>query len=113
MSVFVNMCIVGPLIAAVSFRRYHGDCPLLLDFVGYVVSIISFIRNNMYSEQALNQICGRHTVVRLPAGELQPDRIAQGVNDNMDFRRQATTAAADGLSFAPPFAPAECWCART
>jgi hypothetical protein len=44
----------------------------------------------------------------MAAGKQQANRIAQGVNDGMDFRRQTAATTSDGLSIAPPFAPAEC-----
>ncbi|WP_034607756.1 hypothetical protein, partial [Desulfovibrio gigas] len=58
--------------------------------------------------QALEQFSCRDAIVRVTAGEKQAYRVAQGVHSGMDFGRQATATAADGLDFAPPFPPAAC-----
>src|SRR5947209_14114508 len=44
----------------------------------------------------------------------EAERIAQGIDQSVDFRAQSASAAPDRLVFAVFFlAPALCWCART
>jgi hypothetical protein len=48
-------------------------------------------------------------IVSLSAGQTDRERIAQGIDDGVDFRRQSAARAADGLIFAPFLsAPALC-----
>jgi len=51
----------------------------------------------------------QHLHIRLPAGQAERQRIAQGVDDHMDFGGQAAARAAYGLIEAPFLrAPALC-----
>jgi hypothetical protein len=55
------------------------------------------------------QVVGAIQVVRLAAGEKEGDRIAERIDDRMDFGAQPAARAADCLVFAVFFfAPALC-----
>ena len=57
---------------------------------------------------------GLFDVVNLAAGQADGQRIAERVDDGVDFRRQAAARTAYGLVETPFLrAPALCWCART
>lgn len=49
----------------------------------------------------------------LAFGQIEGDRTAVEMGLEMDFRREATVRAAEGLALLPPFAPAAETCART
>ena len=108
MSLFVQMGVVGSLFAPVAFGRDDGDRPSLFDGGNQRIAIVRFIADVVGCIQALEQFRCRDAVVRVAAGEEQPQRVAQGVHSGMDFGCQATAAAADGLGFAPPLPPAAC-----
>ena len=47
-------------------------------------------------------------VANLTAGEDEPQRIAEGIDGDVDLARQAAARTSDGLILSPPFAPAAC-----
>jgi hypothetical protein len=51
--------------------------------------------------------------MHLACGQDKANRIAQRVDACADLCAQAAARTPDRLIFAPPFAPAACWCART
>jgi hypothetical protein len=51
--------------------------------------------------------------MHLACGQDKANRIAQRVDACVDLRAQTAARTPDRLIFAPPFAPAACWCART
>ena len=52
---------------------------------------------------------GTDEIMRLAARQVEADRIAERIDESMDFGAQATTRAADGLVLANFFlAPALC-----
>ena len=51
-------------------------------------------------------------IVAMPSGQLERNRQAEGVDDEVNLGRAPTPRAADRVRFSPPLPPAECWCAR-
>ena len=74
-----------------------------------MIGVISLIAEQGFGRDKRQQCGGLRDVMDLPTREVERQRIAQGVDDHMDFRREPTTRAANGL-IEPPFlrAPAEC-----
>jgi len=62
----------------------------------------------MQLDRALNQLASRPAIVPLALGDLENQRQAQSVDDQVNLGRQATTRTADAVLRGPPFAPAAC-----
>ena len=74
-----------------------------------MVGVISFVGEQGLGLDKRQQRVGLRDVMDLPAREAERQRIAQGVDDHMDFRREPAARAADGLVETPFLrAPAEC-----
>jgi len=74
-----------------------------------VVGVISPVGDEGIGFDLSRERLGLCDVVGLAAREAERQRIAQGIDDRMDFCREATTRAADGLVEAPFLrAPALC-----
>ena len=74
-----------------------------------MVGIITLVGEQCFGLDKRQQRVGLRDVMDLPTREAERQRIAQGVNDHMDFRREPAARAANGLVEAPFLrAPAEC-----
>src|ERR1700704_4072275 len=67
----------------------------------------------MFEGNAADQVLGLEDVVHLAAREDEANWIAQRIHTRADLGAQAAARTPDRLIFAPPFAPAACWWART
>ena len=77
------------------------------------IGIVGFVAQQGLWLGVFEQGLGASQIVDLPGREHQIDRIAQGIDKDMNFGGQSAAGSADGL-FAVFFrAPALCWCART
>ena len=91
-------------------RRYLTHCEARNQAVG----VIAFVGENGLGFYLGQELFGLGDVVDLSAGEAQRQRVAQGVDDDMNFGRQTTTRSSYGLVETPFFrAPALCWWALT
>ena len=99
---------------AVGLGRNDGSDPALLETLDECVGVITLVGDDGLGLDRLEQRLGLRDVGRLPRRQRERDRIAEIVDNSVDFRRQAATRATDGLVLAVFFwAPALCWCART
>ena len=74
-----------------------------------MVGVITLVGEQGLRLDKRQQRVGLRDVMDLPTREAERQRIAQGVNDHMDFRREPAARAADGLVETPFLrAPAEC-----
>jgi hypothetical protein len=64
--------------------------------------VISFVAKDVIGRQTVNQGLGLRDVAGLTRREDKPQRVAQCIDDRMDFGRQSATRAADRTSFRPP-----------
>jgi hypothetical protein len=67
----------------------------------------------LVERQTADQILGLANVVHLARGQDEAKWIAERVHARADLRAQAAARTPNRFIFAPPFAPAACWCART
>ena len=67
----------------------------------------------MFKRHAADEVLGLENVVHLAAGQDEADGIAKCIDTDTDLGAQAAARTPDRLIFAPPFAPAACWWART
>ena len=111
---FVEFLIVGARLEA--FGASRNDRP----FSGFAqrfkypgLGLEALVGDHGPSTQAGQQRIGAVQFALLTRGQVQPKRIAQGIDHRMDLGAQPAFAAADG--FIAPFlrAPALCWWART
>ena len=86
----------------------HGDSALLGDGVAERFCIVTFVAQNMLGGQVGDQCLRLGDVADLPGRQDEPQGIAYGIDNGMDFRGQAAARPADRASFRPPFLPAAC-----
>ena len=92
-------------------RRVGGDHrrhPGAVEVGAEAVRVIGGVGDQGLARQSSDQPLGLGDVAHLAAGEDEPQGIAQAIDGDVDFARQAAARAADGLSLSPPFAPAAC-----
>jgi hypothetical protein len=74
------------------------------------ISIVSFVGKQGFGLDKMQERLGLVDVVHLSARQTERQRIAQGVDDYVDFCREPAAGAANGLVDAPFLrAPALCW----
>jgi curved DNA-binding protein CbpA len=78
-----------------------------------VVGVIGGIGDDDIGGHAVDERSGLRSITGLAGGEDEAHRAAQAANGEMDLGGQAAARASDGLIASPPFAPQECWWART
>jgi len=86
----------------------HGDSALLGDGIAERFCIVAFVAQNMLGGQVDDQCLSLGDVADLPGRQDEPQRIAHGIDNGMDFCGQAAPRTADRASFRPPFLPAAC-----
>ena len=98
-----------PFDFAVGFWRDHRLDDARFEALDEAVAVVSLVGEKRSGIGLRHQCFGLGDIVDLAAGEAEHERISQGVDDGMDFRRQAAARAAYGLVFARFFwAPALC-----
>lgn len=114
MARLVAMPIDWALIDSVATRRDIGDSVGGFDDSDQLIAVVAFVGGNSSGWNIRNQRGTLGHIGDLPAGQDQTQRIAQGIDARMNFRRQSTARSADRLIATVFFgAPAACWCART
>lgn len=74
-----------------------------------MIGVIPLVGQQGFRLDQRHERFGLRDIVNLPTREAERQRIAQGVDDDMDFRREPTARAADGLIETPFLrAPALC-----
>ena len=112
MALLVKLLVVRDRLASVYFGwddRLGAESEVRPD----PVDVVCLVGNDVLGHKAVDQCFGLRAVVDLAGREDEAQRIAEGIDGDVDFRGRATARAADRLSLGPPFPPAECWCART
>src|ERR1017187_4262363 len=93
---------------AIGFGRNHRGDSSLSEGIDQLISIVSLVAKQGVWIGAVDQLLRASQIVGLSRGEHQFDRIAQSIDEGMDFGRQSATGSADRL-FAVFFrAPALC-----
>lgn len=90
-------------------RNDRGDAPRLQG-QDQGVGVIGLVGQEGSRTDSGQQRLGLAKIGGLAGGQRDADRIAQGVDDDVDLGGQSASGAADGLVFAVFFrAPALCW----
>src|SRR5438876_4774147 len=115
MACLVHFFVESALVFAIALRRDHDVFSCLAKrFDHPLVGIEGFVCNQSLGLHLRKQRVGPFQVMGLARGEEEGKRIAQGIDQAMDFSVQSAFAAPDRLVFAGFFwAPALCWWART
>lgn len=78
------------------------------------LGVVGFVCDDGLRGRVLEQDIGSLKIMGLARREDKARRIAQRIDPGVDLGAQPAPAAPDGLFFwIPPFAPAQCWWART
>ena len=74
-----------------------------------MIGVISLVAEQSFGLDKCQQRVGLRDIMDLPTRQAECHRVAQGIDDHMDFRREPAARAANGL-VDPLFfwAPAEC-----
>jgi hypothetical protein len=105
--------IACPRQLAICFWRNHRGDPSLSESVDQRIRVVSLISKQGFWIGAVDQLLRAGQIVGLSRRQHQFDRIAQSVDQRVDFGRQSTAGSTDRLPAVFFRAPALCWCART
>jgi hypothetical protein len=75
-----------------------------------VIGVVPLVGNHGLSRQMFDQLGGVINVGKLSCRQNHPQRIAQGVDRDMEFGAQSAPRATNFLTPSFFLAPAECWC---
>ena len=113
MALLVELGIVCNGLGAGAFRGDHGDNAVGAQVCSEGIGVEGLVGDQDLGGQAADERFGLGDVVRLAGGETNAQRIAERIDGDVQLGAQAPARAPDGLILSPPFAPAECWWART
>ena len=94
-------------------RRNNRLAALRSDCLDEGIRVVAFVGHDEFGWLVLDQCLGLLDIRDLTRRENNPQRIAQGIDCNMQLGRQSPSRAADVLTAGFFLAPAECWWART
>src|SRR3974390_1748289 len=112
-ALLVDVLVVWDGLRSRAGRRDYRLAPSLSNAGTKAIGVEPSIGQQLVERQTADQILGLEDVVRLAWGQNEANGITQRVHARADLRAQAAARTPDRLIFAPPFAPAACWCART
>ena len=107
-AVFVDVSVVAVVSGSAAVHRDHNLGALSLDSLAEVICVVGFVGQDMLGGKALDQSMGLSDVVTFSACEDETNRIAQGIDRDMQLGCQTAFAPANGSIFRPPFLPAAC-----
>lgn len=93
--------------------RDHRRSAVAADRCAERVAVVPFVGHDVVGREAFDEGLRLVQVVTLPGGQAKPHRPAFAVHRGVDLGAQAPARTADRFAADPPWAPAECWCART
>jgi len=113
MALLVEVGIVRDGLGAGTVRGDHGVDVVRAQVRSEGIGVEGLVGNQDFGGQAADECFGLGDVVRLAGGETNAQRIAERIDGDVQLGAQPPARAPDGLILSPPFAPAECWWART
>ncbi len=113
MALLVEVGIVRDGLGARAVRGDHGADVVLAQVCSEGIGVEGLVGDQDLGGQAADERFGLGDVVRLAGGETNAQRIAERIDGDVQLGAQPPARAPDGLILRPPFAPAECWWART
>ena len=100
--------IASPGRRAIGFWRNHRGDPSLSEGVDQRICVVSLIAKQGSWISAADQLLRTSQIVGLSRRQHQFDRVAQGIDQRVDFGRQSATGSADRLRAVFFRAPALC-----
>ena len=100
--------IACPLDLAIGLGRDDGSDPPAGEDGDEGIGIVALVANQGFGLGVFDERLGADEIVGLPGREHQLDRIAQGIDEGVDFRGQSAARSADRLRAVFFRAPAEC-----
>lgn len=98
---------VAPLLSVFPWRDHWSDCSLIED-VDQRIGIVSLVADESARIGSFEQRFRGGQIMRLPRCQHQVERIAQGIDEHVDFGAQSSARFADGLCAVFFRAPALC-----
>ena len=80
------------------FRRDHTLIARAIRLLSEVICVITLVCEQSSELDQPHQRLSLRDIVNLTAGQDEPQRITQCIDDLVDFRRESTTREADSLS---------------
>jgi len=101
--------VAGPWRLALGLRRNHRGNVALSEGVKQRVGVVGLVANQGLRIGIVEQQLGASQIVSLPRREPHLDRIAEGIDEGVDFGGQSAARSADRLLAVFFRAPALCW----
>ena len=79
------MTVKIPLFQPIRFGRHDDLRSLLSGQIQEMIGVVGLVGNGLIRMKARNQVTGRDNVMDIAAREMNPDRIAQFINNSMDL----------------------------
>jgi hypothetical protein len=92
---------------AVLFRGNHRDASLLAQAFEQAVAVVASVGEEVGVGHVFGKRLGDRVIVSLPFGELELDRISEGVHASVNLCGEPAARGSDGLRTAFFWAPAE------
>ena len=93
---------------AIGLRRDDDGHSFGFDGLRDRTGIVAFVGDEVACPGCLDELRRFGDVVDVSGGEVEVDRVAQSVDEGMDFRSGAASRASNTLILGPPFPPAAC-----
>lgn len=93
----VERKIASPWHLTIGFWRNHRGDPSLSESVDQRVRVVSLVAKQGDWISAIDQLLRTSQIVDLSRRQHQFDRIAQGINESVDFRGQSTAGSTNRL----------------
>lgn len=97
MPLFVPMGVVFALLLTVGGRWNYRFGLFFGNALQNIIRIIRFVGYQTLKFVAVHQSLGLRAVMPMPAGQNKPQRIAQSIDNYVNFGGEATAAASQGL----------------
>ena len=94
---FVKMAVILALDDAIGFRGNHREDGLLTQPIQYGIRVIGFVHDGIDGRLAGRQCRGLSHIGDLAGSGDEPQGIAQGIDQDMNFAAEPTPRTADGL----------------
>ena len=111
----IEVLVVAAGSLAVSLGRDDQLLSRRSDWIDHpVVGVEGFVGDQHVGLHRWDQVIGADEVMRLAAGQMEADRVAEGIDQGVDLGAQPAARTPDGLVLTGFFfAPALCWWHRT
>jgi hypothetical protein len=102
-ALLIEVLVVRNGLRAGAARRNDGLGANVCDGGAKAIGVKAHVGEQVFERKAADQALSLADVVDLACGQDEADRIAEGIDADVDLRAQAAARTTDRLIFAPPF----------